>query len=254
MAYPETGEFVLATIKKIMPYGAFCSLDEYQNVESFIHVSEVSSGWVRNIREHLREGQKIVAVVTNVVPEKRQIDVSLKRVSEADKKRKMEAYKSEKRAEKLLERAAIKVGKNLSVAMREIAPLLEKDHETIWGALEAASKGELKTKLPKVWMDALEGVAKLEIKPQRVELRAELKLQSFGGNGLADVKAALAKIKTLSAKEVPIKLLYLGAPSYYVDVEAGDYKTAEKMLDSIRKVLGAIAAKDFEWSLEKKKE
>ena len=254
MAYPESGEFVLATIKKIMPYGAFCSLDEYQAVECFLHVSEVSSGWVRNIREHLKEGQKIVAVVTNVVPDKRQIDISLKRVSEADKKRKMEAYKSEKRAEKLLERAAVKVGKSLSVAMREVAPLLEKDHETIWSALEAASKGELKTKLPKAWMDALEEVAKQEIKPQRVELRAELKLQSFSGNGIADVKSALSKIRAMGTKETSVKLLYLGAPNYYVDVESGDYKTAEKMLDSIRKTLGAAAGKETEWSLEKKKE
>jgi len=254
MAYPESGEFVLATVKKIMPYGAFCSLDEYQAVECFLHVSEVSSGWVRNIREHLKEGQKLVAVVTNVVPDKRQIDISLKRVSEADKKRKMEAYKSEKRAEKLLERAAIKVGKNLSVAMREVAPLLEKDYETIWSALEAASKGELKTKLPKAWTDALEAVAKLEIKPQRVEIRAELKLESFGGNGVADVKAALSKVQGMGTKETGVKVMYLGAPNYYVDIEAGEYKAAEKMLDSIRKALEASAGKDVEWSLEKKKE
>ncbi len=254
MAYPESGEFVLATVKKIMPYGAFCSLDEYGELEGFLHVSEVSSGWVRNIREHVKEGQKLVVLVTNVSPEKRQVDLSLKRVSEADRKKKMEAFKAEKRGEKLLERAAHRIGKNLSTALREVGELLEKDYGSIWSALEAVSKGELKTKIPKQWLEALEEVAKQEIKPKRVEARALLRLQSFSGEGVHDVKAVLSKIEALATREAGVKVLYLGAPNYYVDVEAGDYRTAEKKLEAVKKSLEGIEKKDFEWSLERKKE
>ena len=39
---PEQDELVLSTVKKIMPYGAFCTLDEYSNREAFVHISEVA--------------------------------------------------------------------------------------------------------------------------------------------------------------------------------------------------------------------
>ena len=39
--------------------------------EAFIHISEVSSGWVKNIRDYVRENQKIVARVLRVNPKKR---------------------------------------------------------------------------------------------------------------------------------------------------------------------------------------
>ena len=55
---PDHDELVIAVIKKIMPYGAFCSLPEYGNVEAFLHVSEVAPRWIKNIHEFISEGQK----------------------------------------------------------------------------------------------------------------------------------------------------------------------------------------------------
>ena len=37
--YPEVGELVVATVKTVKPYGAFVTLDEYENKEGFIHYS-----------------------------------------------------------------------------------------------------------------------------------------------------------------------------------------------------------------------
>ncbi len=109
--YPEQGEIVVATVKKITTFGAFCSLDEFDNQDAFIHVSEVSSGWVRNVRDHVKEGQRLVALVLRVDTIKRQIDLSIKRTREAEKKRKIEEFNQDNRAHKLLERFAIKLGK-----------------------------------------------------------------------------------------------------------------------------------------------
>ena len=69
--WPEIGDFVIATIQKITDYGAYVMLDEYEK-QGLLHVSEVSSGWVRNIRDFVREGQKTVLKVLRVDAQKGQ--------------------------------------------------------------------------------------------------------------------------------------------------------------------------------------
>ena len=39
---PEVGEIVVATIAKITDHGAYASLDEYNNIQGFLHASEVA--------------------------------------------------------------------------------------------------------------------------------------------------------------------------------------------------------------------
>jgi len=58
--YPNEGEFVICTVIKVQNYGAFVSLDEYPNREGFVHIAEVASGWVKRIRNHIKEKQKVV--------------------------------------------------------------------------------------------------------------------------------------------------------------------------------------------------
>ena len=86
---PEIGEFVVVTIIRIMPYGAYAALDEYDDVEGLLHISEISSRWVKNIRDHVRERQKVVLKVLRVDSEKRHIDLSLRRVNEREKREKL---------------------------------------------------------------------------------------------------------------------------------------------------------------------
>ncbi|MEM2913101.1 MAG: S1 RNA-binding domain-containing protein, partial [Candidatus Bathyarchaeia archaeon] len=57
--WPEVGELVISTVNEITEYGAYVTLDEYGK-DGFLHISEISSGWIRNIRDHIREGEKLV--------------------------------------------------------------------------------------------------------------------------------------------------------------------------------------------------
>jgi len=43
--WPETGEMVVATVSRIESYGAYVTLDEYNNKEALLHISEISSRW-----------------------------------------------------------------------------------------------------------------------------------------------------------------------------------------------------------------
>jgi len=100
--FPEEGEFVVGTVTSIRNFGAFVTLDEYANREAFIHLSEVATGWVKYIRDHIREGQKIVARVLRLDPAKAQIDLSLKRINDHQRREKIQSWKNEQKAVRLL--------------------------------------------------------------------------------------------------------------------------------------------------------
>lgn len=72
--YPEEGELVVGTVVKVQNFGAFVTLDEYPGREGFIHIAEIATGWVKRIRNHIKEKQKVVCKVMHVDTEK---DLSL---------------------------------------------------------------------------------------------------------------------------------------------------------------------------------
>ena len=85
---PERGEIVIATVTKIMDHGAYVSLDEYDGLQGFLHVSEIAPGWIRSVSRYVKEGEKKVLLVKKVNPKRADIDLSLKQVSKDQKKEK----------------------------------------------------------------------------------------------------------------------------------------------------------------------
>jgi translation initiation factor 2 subunit 1 len=74
--YPSEGDLVICTVTKVSSHGAFVKLDEYGGKDGFIHISEVASIWVKNIRDYVREGQKTVGKVLSVDRTKGHIDLT----------------------------------------------------------------------------------------------------------------------------------------------------------------------------------
>ena len=105
--WPEGGDLVLASVQRITDFGAYVTLDEYGK-EGLLHVSELSSGWVRNMRDFVREGQKVVLKVLRVDAEKRHIDLSLRRVSRRERREKVLAWKRDRKADSILHSASDK--------------------------------------------------------------------------------------------------------------------------------------------------
>ena len=63
---PEKGEIVIATIIKINDHGAYVSIDEYNNIQGFLHISEIAPGWIRSVNKYVKIGEKKVLVVKHV--------------------------------------------------------------------------------------------------------------------------------------------------------------------------------------------
>ncbi|MFH0817204.1 MAG: S1 RNA-binding domain-containing protein, partial [Candidatus Micrarchaeota archaeon] len=164
---PEKDELVIATIRKIFPYGAFCTLDEYDNREAFVHISEVASRWVKNIHEFLKENQKVVARVYHFLPEKNQIDLSMRRVSESEKKLKLESVKRDKRSASLLSVLAKRLKKDPHKFYDEMFPIMVKEFGGLMDAFEHVSVDPEAVK--KLGLTGEEASAFIEISTQNIK-------------------------------------------------------------------------------------
>jgi len=231
--FPEIGDLVVCSVQNVKNFGAFVTLDEYNNKEGFIHVRDVATGWVKYIRDHVREGQKIVCKVLGVDKERGHIDLSLKQVNDHQRREQIQEWKNEKKADKLLEIAATKLGKTLDQAFIEIGDKLIEEYGTLYGAFEDINSNPEALKdlgFDKKVSAALLEVANENIQLPSVRIDGMLDLSCPKPDGIDHVKKALAS--GLTAGETAIDIHYVGAPRYRITVDAEDYKTAEQALKS----------------------
>lgn len=245
---PEESELLIAVIKKIMPYGAFCTLPEYGDREAFLHVSEVAPRWIKNIHEFISEGQRVVVKVHHVDKEKNQVDISIKRVSEEEKKRKLELMQNEKRGAKLLEIAL--EGAKGTMTLADATTEIEKQFEDVYTCFrEASIKGEdalKKVELPKPLKAKILEVAQKNIKKPVVSVGAIVTFTCYNPDAVSTIKEALEV-------EKEIEVHYLGAPKYKISLNAPDYKSGEKKLLSVLEHIKTYAQKnncDFKFERE----
>src|SRR3989338_4643356 len=124
---PEIGEIVIGKIVKVLAYGVFLELLEYEGVQGFVHISNVSSSWIKNIRNFVKEGQIRAGKIINIDRNRGQIDISLTKVSQSQQREKIEEFRQAKRSQKLIELLGEQLAQAPQVAWAEVAtPLLEK--------------------------------------------------------------------------------------------------------------------------------
>lgn len=228
--WPQESELVVCTVENVKDFVAFVTLDEYGGRQGLIPISEIATGWIKYIRDHIREGQKIVCKVLNVDRSRGHIDLSLKDVNEHQRREKIREWKNESKARKWIGFAAETAGEP-AVGIEDV--LIEK-----YGALfpvfeDIVIDGDAVIKklgLSKKAGDALAHIAHENVKPPKVEVTGILTLTSNEPDGVSIIKKALKSAEPKIAG-VEIELLYLGAPTYRVKVTAPDYKKAEKALE-----------------------
>ncbi|MCD6445238.1 translation initiation factor IF-2 subunit alpha [Candidatus Bathyarchaeota archaeon] len=234
--WPEVGDLVIATVKKVTDYGAYVWLDEYDK-EGLLHISEISSSWIRNIRNFVREGQKVILKVLRVDEEKGHIDLSLRRVTKRERIEKRMMWKRERKAEALLRSVAEKLGLSMDEIYKKAGSLIDKEYGLYDGFEKAAKEGvEAFTKIgvPKEIAVALAEVAKERIRLPYVKVKGIVELRCMKPNGVNLIKEAFLKAeKSEKPKDVAIRFYVVSAPKYCVEVSAENYKIAEKVLHNI---------------------
>ena len=232
--WPSIEELVMCTVTKVFAQGAFVVMDEYGGKEGMVHLSEIASGWIKNIRDHVRENQKVVCKVLDVDTKRQHVDLSIRRVKDGERRWKAQRIKLNQRAEKLLEMAAGKVGKSLDQAYEEIGFNLQDKFGDLYSAMETAAKDA--SSLAGLGNDALVNaigeIAKVSIQSPSYKVSGFVNLSSLAADGVDVIRSAMVNARdSVRDENTNVEIYYVGAPRYRIDVTAPSYKVAENGMD-----------------------
>ena len=230
---PEIGEIVIATITKISDHGAYVTLDEYNKIQGFLHVSEIAPGWVRKVHRYVKEGEKKVLLVKKVGSERREIDLSLKQISKEQRKKKLldvKRFEKEQGILKNIQEKSELTTKQIEELEDQFLSKYDSDYDAM---LNVAIKGtgEINDlKLQKKVLTTIEDICS-KMKLPSVELRGILEISNNQSNGVELIQKTLTDAENV--EDAKIEITYLGAPRYRLSLVAQDFKTAEKSLKPI---------------------
>ena len=254
---PEVGEIVIATIKKTGDHGAYVSLDEYDDIQGFLHISEIAPGWVRKVTKYVKDGDKKVLLVKKIQEDRAEIDLSLKQISKEQRKKKLLDVKRFEKEQGILKNIQDKV----KLSSEEVDDLEEKllsKYKSVYDAvIEIGTKNinviddlEISEKIKKT----IDELSK-KIKLPTVEVRGILEMTNNKSDGIEIIRKILLDAIKENQNE-KIEILYLGAPKYRLSIIAQDFKTAEKTLKPILEKIEKNTSKQngtFKFSREESK-
>jgi translation initiation factor 2 subunit 1 len=229
---PEQGEIVLATITKVMDHGAYVTLDEYAGIQGFLHISEIAPGWIRSVSRFVRDGDKKVLLVKKVNPERGDVDLSLKQVSNDQKKQKLKEVKKFEKGKTLLQNVQEK-GKLSDSEIEKLEDNIYSKFDSVYDAFIQIGRNGISSvkelKLNKKTASVIEEICS-KIKLPSVEIRGIMEITNNKSDGVEIIKKILLDA---TKKDSAIDITYLGAPKYRLSIKAEDFKTAEKSLKPI---------------------
>ncbi len=125
-------------MKSVSDKGAYLEIDGMDGAEGFVFIGEVAAGWVKSVRSHLREGQRVVAKAIGVKRDRGRIDLSIKSVSEERRRDALQFWKNEQRAGQIMKVAADRIGWSED-ELDSTSDDLADSFGSLYGALEEAA-------------------------------------------------------------------------------------------------------------------
>ena len=237
--WPEPGDLVVGKVDEIADFGVFVDLEEYEDKRGLAHISEVASGWIKNVRDHVREGQTVVAKVLEVNESSQQIDLSVKDVNEHQHKEKIQEWKNEQKADNWM---LLALGEDVDdETYSAVANAMLAEYETMYEAFEAAAihgtEALEDTDLDDDEVEAIVSTARENVSVPYVNVTGYVDLSIATDDGVDAIKEALqaAEGNGEVPDEVELSVSYVGSPEYRITVKAPDYKTAEAELEASAK-------------------
>ena len=232
----EEGDVVLCTVEKIVGTVVFVKIEDDQ--EGSIIISEIAPGRIRNLRDYVVPKKKIVCKVLRI-SQNGNIDLSLRRVTQKEKKEVLEKDKQEKSYKSVLK----------SILKEKTDEIIEKilKEDKIFSFLEEAKENSKKLEKIVGKKDA-EKILDI-LKSQKIKkaiIKKEFFLTSTEPNGLEIIKDILGHAKDLEIK-------YLSAGNYSIKKESENAKTADhEIKEFLSEIEKKSKQKGFSFSIKEK--
>ena len=232
----EEGEIVSCVVDRIVGTIVFVKISG--NGEGSIILSEIAPGRIRNLRNYVVPKKKIVCKILKI-GDSGNIYLSLRRVTQKEKKEVLEQEKQEKSYENILRTI-------LKEKAQETIIKIKKENNLYDFIKESKEKPQKLEKLSGK-KDA-EKIIKI-LKTQKIKkalIKKQINLTSTKPNGLELIKNLLIKIKNAEIK-------YISAGQYSIKTQAEDIKKADNKLKNIlREIEKQAREKQIEFSVREK--
>ena len=209
----EEGQIVLCTVKNIEGTAVFCKIDDYEKEGTMI-TSEVAPGRIRNLRDYVSPGRKIVCKVLKI--DKENIYLSLRRVTAKERKQVLEIYEKERNLAATI--------KTISKEADNIIKKIKQESSLVDFLEQAKQEPELLENL--MSKEEAEKLLKIlkEKKEKEVVVKKKFSLKSEAEDGIVRIKKILPEDKNIT---------YLAAGRFSIEIKNKDYKDANAKLQQI---------------------
>lgn len=241
--FPEEGELLLCTVTKIFGHSVFVNCEEY-NRSGMIHISEISPGRIRNLRDYVVEGKRIICSVLRVNIEKGHVDLSLRRVNDGQRRKKLDQVKQEQKSEKIIEHVAKELSLDKKQFSEEVTEKVLSHYKNITSCFVNVVSDKVSLEelgIAKKAAAELTKVIKERMKPPKILIGGNLSLKNYQGDGISIIKEALKKAQEIGKSDAKVK--YVGGGKYSISVTSEDFKHAEKILKEMTETAISIVEK-----------
>ena len=229
----QEGQIVLCTVDKVVGTSVFVKIEG--DGEGTIVTSEIAPGRIRNLRDYVVPGKKIVCKILSI--RGRNLSLSLRRVKQSERK-------------ELLE----KIAKEQSY--KAIIKTISKDTDTIIGEInknysltDFFEKAKSEPKLLETYFTKQDSEKILKIleskKEKPKEIKQKIKLSSNSSNGINLVKGII----NTACKNSKCDVSYIAAGKYSLGIIGEDFRKMKTEINSVLESIEKQAKKedcDFE--------
>ncbi len=230
------GTVYVCKVKKLLQHGIIVQIGDTDK-EGFVHISELSKRWVKDVKDIAKEGDKIVCKLIKLEPQS--TELSAKRVTDNEERQALKEWSVENRIGRIIEKT---FKKDSSSFVQKIKEKYGSVYEFYNAVLKNGKPALEELKFNKESTDAI--IDFVEKTKKKITIKTDLFVQDFTEGGIENIKRLLQKPYSGKGN---YSIKYIKAPRYLLTVNAGDTK---KTISENRKILEGLEASSKELGID----